>query len=107
MEKKKCQTGHAEVIAIEKACKETGDWRLNKCWIYVTLEPCHMCFGLIKLSRIEGLVLGAKSPLFGFGHEDHKNLQTLKKDLVIKIGVKKNESLELIKIFFEKLRRSS
>ncbi len=104
MEKTKCQTGHAEVIAIQKACKKIGDWRLNNCWIYVTLEPCPMCFGLIRLSRIDGIVFGAKSPLFGFGYENNKSLPRLKKDLVIHDGIKKDESLDLIKKFFKKLR---
>src|SRR5688572_25609171 len=56
IESDQCQLSHAEAQAIKKACKKVGGWRLNGCWIYVTLEPCLMCFGLIKLSRLEGIV---------------------------------------------------
>ncbi len=64
IEKKGTQCAHAEALAIQRAGKKLGDWRLHGCWIYVTLEPCLMCFGLIQLSRIEGLVYGAPSTLF-------------------------------------------
>ncbi len=52
-------TGHAEIIAIKKACKKIGSWRLNDCDIYVTLEPCSMCSGAIIQSRIRNLYFGA------------------------------------------------
>ena len=51
---------HAEIIAIEKACRKVNDWRLNDCTIYVTLEPCEMCKGAIKESRIKKVVYAAK-----------------------------------------------
>jgi len=105
IEKKGCQTYHAEVQAIKKACKKIGDWRLNNCWIFVTLEPCLMCFGLIKLSRIKGLVYGAESPLFGFSKELNKNLNIACQDLIIKEGVKKNQSGDLLTKFFKKARK--
>jgi len=47
VETKGMQTAHAEMLAIERACKKQGDWRLDDCMLYVTLEPCLMCFGLI------------------------------------------------------------
>ena len=50
------QRAHAESLAIEQASKQLGDWRLNGHWLYVTLETCSMCMGLIKLSRLEGVV---------------------------------------------------
>jgi len=103
MEKIKCQTGHAEVVAIQKACKKIGDWRLNNCCIYVTLEPCTMCFGLIMLSRIDKLIFGAESPLFGY--KNNKNIQIVKKDLVISEGIKKEECEKLLRRFFKKIRR--
>lgn len=104
MEKTRCQTGHAEVTAIEKACKKMADWRLSNCWMYVTLEPCSMCFGLIQLSRLKGLVFGARSPLFGFGYEKNKNLPLLKTDLIIREGVEQAECTRLLQQFFQKLR---
>ena len=105
MEQTKCQTGHAEITAIKKACKKIGDWRLNDCWIYVTLEPCIMCFGLIQLSRISGIVFGVKSPLFGFGYKKEKGIPLFKKDLIIKEGVKKKECKELLQQFFKTIRK--
>ena len=104
MEKQKCQTGHAEVRAIEQACQKIGDWRLTECSIYVTLEPCLMCFGLIQLSRLDKLIFGAQSPLFGFGYGNNKNLPLLKKDLVIIEGVKNEECTKLLKHFFQTIR---
>lgn len=53
---------HAEILAIEEACKNKGDWRLDDCDIYVTLEPCPMCSGAILMSRIKKIVFGAYSP---------------------------------------------
>ena len=109
MEHLKCQTGHAEVTAIQKACKKNNDWRLSSCWIYVTLEPCVMCFGLIQLSRIKGIVFGARSPLFGFGFDtiNNKSLPLLKKDLAIFEGIKKYECTAILKKFFQNIRKKS
>ena len=64
-----------------------------------------MCFGLIQLSRFKGVIFGAKSPLFGFGYGNDKNLPLLKKDLVIKEGIKKEECIMLLKQFFKTVRR--
>ena len=52
---------HAEIIAIAKACKKLGSWRLDNCDIYVTLEPCMMCMGAIIESRIRNVYYGAKN----------------------------------------------
>ncbi|MDD3049276.1 MAG: tRNA adenosine(34) deaminase TadA [Bacilli bacterium] len=59
-EKKQMATAHAEILAIEKACKKLGTWRLEGCTLYVTLEPCAMCTGATILSRISHVVFGAK-----------------------------------------------
>jgi tRNA(adenine34) deaminase len=64
-EKRSAQIFHAESIAIAKAGRQLGDWRLCGCWVYVTLEPCAMCMNLIQLSRCAGIAYGATSPLFG------------------------------------------
>ena len=58
-EKSKNAVGHAEILAIMKACKKLGDWRLDDCEMYVTLEPCPMCAGAIVNARIKTLVYGA------------------------------------------------
>ncbi len=56
---------HAEIEAIEEACKALGDWRLSDCTLYVTLEPCPMCAGAILNARVPRLVYGAKEPVTG------------------------------------------
>lgn len=56
---------HAELIAIEEACKKLGTWRLEGAELYVTLEPCPMCSGAIILSRIQKVVYGASDPKAG------------------------------------------
>ena len=59
-------TAHAEILAIRKAAKKLGSWRLDGCTLYVTLEPCAMCAGAIVLSRLPRLVYGASDPKAGF-----------------------------------------
>lgn len=59
VEHKKSPIYHAEITAISQACKRIKDWRLNDCEIYVTLEPCEMCMGTIKQSRISKVYYGA------------------------------------------------
>ncbi|MCL2373240.1 MAG: tRNA adenosine(34) deaminase TadA [Defluviitaleaceae bacterium] len=56
---------HAEILAIDQACKKIGDWRLEGCSIYVTIEPCPMCAGAIIQARIPRVIYGAKSPKAG------------------------------------------
>lgn len=105
VEKAKTQIAHAEVLAISKAAKKIKDWRLAGASIYVTLEPCSMCWGLIFLSRIENVFYGAKSPLFG-SNIDLTNLPHIyKKHIkVIEGGVCQLEAAELLKDFFKKKR---
>ena len=55
-------TGHAEINAIEAACAELGDWRLDGCDLYVTLEPCPMCAGAIRSARLRAVYYGAPDP---------------------------------------------
>ena len=58
-------TSHAEMEAIREACAALGDWRLEDCTLYVTLEPCPMCAGAIIMSRIPRVVYGAREPVSG------------------------------------------
>ena len=58
-------TAHAELEAIREACRALGDWRLNGCALYVTLEPCPMCAGAVINARVPRLVFGAREPLSG------------------------------------------
>jgi len=59
-------SAHAEVLAIRRAAKKLGAWRLDGCTLYVTLEPCAMCAGALVLARIPRLVFGAEDPKAGF-----------------------------------------
>ena len=61
-EARKDATAHAELLAIQRASAACGDWRLNRCTLYVTLEPCPMCAGAIMQARIGRLVYGAPNP---------------------------------------------
>ena len=63
--KDKNTLSHAELIAINKACKKTGDWRLEDCVLYVTLEPCQMCAGAIVQARLPLVVIGCKNEKAG------------------------------------------
>ena len=103
-ETKKCQDEHAEMNAIRAACQKTGDWRLDGCTIYVTLEPCFMCFGCIDLSRIERLVYAADSPLFGYHHARESLLEIAKHVKNVTTGVGKEEAELLLKQFFKEKR---
>jgi tRNA(adenine34) deaminase len=101
------QRSHAEALAIEGAGRNKGDWRLENCWLYVTLEPCSMCMGLIRLSRLAGIVYGAHSPLFGFRLDKLNDLWVYKRDAFIVIqDVRSAESAQLLKKFFQKKRNS-
>lgn len=108
VEQEHAQVAHAEVIAIQQACASINDWRLNGCWLYVTLEPCAMCMGLVKLSRLEGIVFGARSPLFGYQLDNGCSFQVYH-DGIVKIveGVCDDEASSLLKKFFQARRKKS
>ena len=72
--KAKLATAHAEITAIEKACKKLGDWRLDGCEMYVTLEPCPMCAGAILNARITKVYFGAYEIKSGAVLSNHKLL---------------------------------
>ena len=63
----KTTLGHAEITAIKKASRVIGDWRLEDCTIYITLEPCQMCAGAIVQARIPRVVIGSMNPKAGCG----------------------------------------
>ena len=97
---------HAEIIAIKKACKKMGDWRLEGCTMYVTLEPCPMCAGAIVQARIPKVVIGCMNPKAGCAgsvldllHEDGFNHQGEMEN-----GVLEEECSRLMKDFFKALR---
>lgn len=107
VETKKTQAAHAEFHALIKAGKKQGDWRLNGCWLYVTLEPCAMCMNFVILSRLAGVVYGASSPIFGYHIVDNQIGSWLyKKDAPVIIGgIKSEESIILLKQFFKNKRK--
>ncbi len=104
-ETKKNAIHHAEIEAIEKACKKLGGWRLHKCDLYVTLEPCPMCTGAIINARIKTLYYGAKDEKAG-SCGTLVNLFELPynhKPEVIS-GVMEEECADILKKFFKDLR---
>ena len=102
------QRAHAESIAIEQAGAGRLDWRLDGCWLYVTLEPCAMCMGLITLSRMQGVVYAAPSPLFGYRLDKDAALSVYNRDLLCTVdGVMQQEASMLLKKFFQQKRKVS
>ena len=105
-ESKQRSTAHAEIIAIEKACRKLKSWRLEGGSLYVTLEPCPMCSGAILQSRIEHVVYGAKDPKGGC-MESCMNMYEVKgfnhyPDVIG--GVLEDECGSLLKTFFKRKR---
>jgi len=105
----KSQVHHAELQALAKAGKKLGDWRLEGCWLFVTLEPCAMCINAIVLSRLAGIVFGASSPLFGYQKVDNSSpAWVYKRDILAIIGgVCQEESKKLLQEFFKQKRTKS
>ena len=99
---------HAEIIAINKACKKLKNFRLENCEMYVTLEPCMMCSGAIIQSRIKKLVYGAKDEKYGMAGSNF-NLFELKSNHKVEIvqGILNEECSLLIKDFFKMLREKN
>ena len=98
---------HAEITAIKKACKKIGDWRLEDCTLYVTLEPCQMCAGAIVQSRIPRLVMGASSPKSGCGGTVLNILENpeFNHQVDVSRGVLENDCSDILKEFFTELRK--
>ena len=99
---------HAEISAIKKACRVIGDWRLEDCTMYVTLEPCPMCAGAIVQARMPRVVIGCMNPKAGCAgsvldmfHEDGFNHQ-----VDVTTGVLQDECSGMMKSFFALLRKN-
>lgn len=98
---------HAELNAIRKASKKTGDWRLEDCTMYVTLEPCPMCAGAIVQARIPKVVMACMNPKAGCAgsvvdllHQDGFNHQ-----VETEVGLMGEECSQMLKDFFKELRK--
>ena len=101
----KCALCHAEISAIEGACRKLCGWRLFECDMYVTLEPCPMCAGAIINSRIKNLYIGALDPKAGsFGSVINFNELPYNHKPELHYGVCETECSELLKDFFRDLR---
>jgi len=103
----KTTLAHAEIACIKKACKKIGDWRLEGCTLYCTLEPCQMCAGAIIQSRIDRVVIGTTSPKSGCGGTLLNILQNpdFNHQADVLYGVMREECTEILQRFFKDLRR--
>ncbi len=99
---------HAEMIAIKKASKKVGDWRLEDCTMYVTLEPCQMCSGAIVQSRMKKVVVGCMNAKAGCAGSILNLLQMdeFNHQVELETGVLEEECSLLMKNFFKELRKA-
>jgi len=97
---------HAEMSAIKKASKKTGDWRLEDCTMYVTLEPCQMCAGAIVQSRMQKVVIAAMNPKAGCAGSVLNLLQMAQFNHQVEIeqGLLEEECSAMLSTFFKELR---
>lgn len=104
---KKNTLAHAEILAINKASKVLGDWRLEDCTMYVTLEPCPMCAGAIVQARIPRVVIGSMNPKAGCAGSVLNLLQQdgLNHQVEVTKGVLAEECSGMMTSFFRELRK--
>ena len=97
---------HAELSAISKASKKTGDWRLEDCTMYVTLEPCQMCAGAIVQSRMKRVVIGSMNAKAGCAGSilNLLQMQQFNHQVEITRGVREEECSQMLSQFFRELR---
>lgn len=97
---------HAEITAINRASKKIGDWRLEDCTLYVTLEPCQMCAGAIVQSRITNVVMGCMNPKAGCGGSVLNILEMPEFNHQVNVirGVMEEECSQILQDFFKELR---
>ncbi len=97
---------HAEITAIRKASRKLGDWRLEECTLYVTLEPCQMCAGAIVQSRVARVVVGCMNPKAGCAGSilNLLDMREFNHQVQLETGVMEEECSVLMKEFFKELR---
>ena len=97
---------HAETCAIRKAAKKLGDWRLEECTLYVTLEPCPMCAGAIVQARVTNCVIGCMNPKAGCAGSVTNLLEMsgFNHRVNVRRGILENECSEMLSAFFRELR---
>ena len=98
---------HAEITAIRKACRKMGDWRLEGCTMYVTLEPCPMCAGAIVQARIPEIRIGSMNPKAGCAGSVLNLLQEkgFNHQVRIETGILGEECSQMLSEFFKELRK--
>ena len=104
----KSTLAHAEITAIKRASKKLGDWRLEDCTLYVTLEPCQMCAGAIVQARISEVMIGCMNPKAGCAGSIYNLLQepAFNHQVSLFKGVLEEECSQLMKQFFRELREA-
>ncbi len=104
--KKKTTLAHAELDAIAKASKVLGDWRLEDCTMYVTLEPCQMCAGAIVQARIPRVVIGCMNPKAGCAGSvlNLLQMQEFNHQVDVVRGIREEECSKMLSDFFRSLR---
>ena len=105
---KKTTLAHAELLAIEQASKKLGDWRLEDCTMYVTLEPCQMCSGAIVQSRMTRVVVGCMNPKAGCAGSilNLLDMPEFNHQVELTTGVMEEECSQMMKSFFKELREA-
>lgn len=100
---------HAEILAIKKACKKIGDWRLENCVMYVTLEPCPMCAGAIVQARLPKVVIACMNPKAGCAGSviNLLNEKGFNHQVETEVGVMGEECSQMLTSFFKELRQNS
>ena len=102
----KCATAHAEILAIEEACRTLGGWRLPRAVMYVTLEPCPMCAGALINARVEKVVYGASDIRFGaLGSLFNLSEMPLNHKLCVESGVLGEECKNILSDYFKRKRK--
>lgn len=104
---KKTTLAHAEILAIEQASRKLGDWRLEECTMYVTLEPCQMCAGAIVQARIPNVVIGCMNPKAGCAGSiiNLLDMKQFNHRVNVIIGIRQQECSDMMKNFFRDLRQ--
>ena len=104
--KNKTTLAHAEMIAIDKASKKLGDWRLEGCTMYITLEPCQMCAGAIVQARVSRVVIGSMNPKAGCAGSilNLLEMEQFNHQVEVTRGVLQEECSQMLSGFFKELR---
>ena len=104
--KDKTVLAHAELLAMKKACKKLGDWRLEDCTMYITLEPCQMCAGAAVQARLDRVVIGAMNAKAGCAGSIRNllDMQQFNHQIPITKGVLEQECSQILSEFFKRIR---